>query len=57
MREKSNPYLDGSIKGSKKQNKTKPLLSGNKAWHSQHNVVVVAGQPANQCVVLEGHPQ
>ena len=37
------------------RDKTKPLLSGDEAWHNQHNVVVVAGQPTDQWVVLKGY--
>jgi len=37
------------------RDKTKLLLFGNEAWYSRHNVVVVAGQPADQWVVLEEH--
>ena len=45
----------GVLRGVK--NKTKPLLSENVVWHGQHNVMVVAGQLADQWAVLEGHPQ
>ena len=37
------------------KDKTKPLLSDEEEWHSQHSVVVVAGQLIEQWVVLEGH--
>ena len=39
------------------RDKTKLLLSGDEEWHGQHSIVVVAGQLADQWVVLEGHPQ
>ena len=39
------------------RDKTKLLLSGDEEWHGQHSIVVVAGQSADQWVVLEGHPQ
>ena len=39
------------------RDKTKPLLFGDEAWHNQHNVVVVAGQSADQWAVLEGYLQ
>ena len=41
----------------KQENKTKLLFFGNEAWCSDHKVMVVAGQPANQGAVWEGHPQ
>ena len=41
----------------KVRDKTKPLLFEDKAWHSQHSVVVVVGQPVNQWVVLKGYLQ
>ena len=37
--------------------KKNSFLSRNGTWHSQHRVVVVVGQPANQWVTREGHPQ
>ena len=42
------------LKTKRGKRQDKPLLSGNEAWCSQHNVVVVAGQPIGQWVVLEG---
>ena len=42
------------LKTKRGQRQDKPLFSGNEAWCNQHNVVVVAGQPIGQWVVLEG---
>ena len=40
------------------RDKTKPFLSKNEAWCSQHNVVGGgAGHSAGQWSVLEGHPE
>ena len=41
-----------------KKNKTKQklLLFGNEAYHDQHGIVVVAGQPADKWAFREGHP-
>ena len=39
------------------RDKTKPFLSKNEAWYSQHNVRGGAGHSAGQWSVLEGHPK
>ena len=39
------------------RDKTKSLLFGDEVWHSQHNLVVMAEQPADQWALLEGHSQ
>ena len=52
VRERSNPYLDESVKGSKKQNNT--IFVWDEAWHSQHSVVVEVGQLVDRWAVLEG---
>ena len=56
VRENTQPLSEWECYG-KQEDKTKFPLSGNGARHSQHRVVVVVGQPANQWVAREGHPQ